>query len=96
LSELRGIGPDDSAQQESFSRELDAFAVDLARHYRTPPADRVPASALVSEILVFIGQDRLLATHPAYAQGGWLDKVVNAIAPPCGIRCGCARLVRRP
>ncbi len=33
---------------------------------------------LVREILIFIGKDRLLAAHPAYAQGNWLGKVLEA------------------
>ncbi|MFC5423160.1 UvrD-helicase domain-containing protein [Bosea eneae] len=78
LSALRGIGPDDEAAQERFARALDDFTIDLAKRHPTPPADRAAVVALVREIVAFIGPDRLLATHPAYAQGGWLGKVLQA------------------
>ena len=34
----------------------------------------------MDNILAFIGRDRLTAVHPAYGQGGWLDKVLDAAA----------------
>jgi hypothetical protein len=63
---------------------------DLTRH-PSGPASRVHliiphrlrprlARALVNDVLTFIGRERLLAVHPAYAQGGWMEKVVNSAA----------------
>lgn len=78
LSPLRGIGPDDVIAQAHFARELDDFAIDLAKRHPSPPADRAQAVAVVREILRFIGRDRLLAAHPAYAQGNWLGKLLEA------------------
>lgn len=75
---LRGISPDDGAAQARFASELDRFAVDLRKRYPTPPTVTAVAVTLTAEIVEFIGRDRLLAAHPAYAQGGWLDKVVEA------------------
>jgi ATP-dependent exoDNAse (exonuclease V) beta subunit len=34
----------------------------------------------VDDILAVIGRERLIAVHPAYGQGGWLDKVLDAAA----------------
>lgn len=78
IGALRGIGPDDGAAQERFAIELDRFAIDLRKRYPAPPTAAAAATALTAEIVDFIGRDRLLAVHPAYAQGGWLDKVVQA------------------
>lgn len=79
LSALRGIGADDANTQARFARELDAFAIGLAKRYPAPPADRAQTVALVREVLGFVGSDRLLAAHPAYAQGNWLGKVLQAV-----------------
>ena len=37
-------------------------------------------TAIVAAVVEFLGRDRLAATHPAYAQGGWLAKVEASIA----------------
>lgn len=34
---------------------------------------------MIRDVLDFIGPDRLLAAHPAYAQGNWLGKVMQAV-----------------
>ncbi|WP_296899370.1 3'-5' exonuclease [Thiohalocapsa sp.] len=34
----------------------------------------------MDDILAFIGRERLIAVHPTYGQGGWLDKVLEAAA----------------
>lgn len=78
IGTLRGISPDDDAAQARFASELDRFALDLRKRYPVPPGPADAAANLTAEIVNFIGRDRLLAAHPAYAQGGWLDKVVDA------------------
>jgi superfamily I DNA/RNA helicase len=78
IGALRGITPDDGAAQARFAVELDRFAADLRGRYPSPPTTDTTAAALTAEIVNFIGRDRLLAAHPAYAQGGWLDKIVDA------------------
>jgi superfamily I DNA/RNA helicase len=78
IGALRGISPDDEAAQARFAIELDRFAIDLRKRYPAPPTVAAAATALTAEIVDFIGRDRLLAAHPAYAQGGWLDKIVKA------------------
>lgn len=78
LSALRGIGHNDANAQARLARELDAFAIDLAKRHPAPPADRAQTVVLVSEVLGFIGRDRLLAAHPAYAQGNWFGKILEA------------------
>ncbi|MGK9233403.1 ATP-dependent helicase [Inquilinus limosus] len=80
LGAVRGMSSEDDVAQARFARELDRFANDLRKRYPTPPANSATAAALTAEIIDFIGRDRLLAAHPAYAQGGWLNKVVQAAA----------------
>ena len=78
LGMLRGSSPDDDAAQARFAAELDRFAADLCRSYPVPPTDLPVTTALTATIVDFIGRHRLLAAHPAYAQGGWIDKVLAA------------------
>lgn len=80
LSSLRGIAADDDTEQAWFGRELDLFALDLKRRYSAIPPNAVEARKLVRKVLDFIGRDRLLAAHPAYAQGGWFGKIEEAMA----------------
>ena len=80
LGALRGIGPDDEAGQARFAKELDSYASRLRADYSAPPATESLARAIVDDVLGFVGRDRLLAAHPAYAQGGWLDKVLDSAA----------------
>lgn len=35
---------------------------------------------IIDDIIAFVGRDRLIAVHPAYGQGGWLEKVLDAAA----------------
>ena len=78
LGLLRGIEHDDESQQAKFANLLDAYVCELARRHEAPPASEEEAAELVDEILDFIGRDRLFAVHPAYAQGDWFDKVLEA------------------
>ncbi len=80
LGLLRGISVDDDGAQARFARELDAYAVEIAADHPAPPMSRSEALALVEKLIDFIGRKRLIAVHPAYAQGGWLQKVIDAAA----------------
>lgn len=78
LGALRGISPDDEAGQTRFARELDDFSVGLKANYPQTLTSQAEAAAVVDRVLDLVGRDRLLAAHPAYAQGGWFEKVVDA------------------
>lgn len=80
LGSLRGISVDDEAAQAKFARELDAYAVQIAIGDPAPPTLPSASLALIEKLIDFIGRDRLIAVHPAYAQGGWLEKVIEAAA----------------
>ena len=79
LASLRGFDLNDDNAQAKIARELDEFALGLAQQHPAPPSDRAASVALVREILEFVGVNRLLAAHPAYAQGNWLSKVLQAV-----------------
>lgn len=80
LAVLHGISPDEEGEQAKLARELDAYTVALRASRPAPPRSKTEARAVVDEILAFIGRERLVAAHPAYRQGDWLDKVLDAIA----------------
>jgi superfamily I DNA/RNA helicase len=77
---LRGFSVDDEAAQVRFARDLDAYALQLAAAFPKPPTSPTETLAIVENLVDFIGRERLIAVHPAYAQGGWLKKVIEAIA----------------
>lgn len=76
IGALRGIIPDDGGRT-GFADELDRFAIDLRKHYPASPALAAKAMAPTTETVDFICRDRLIAAHPAYAPGDWLDKIVG-------------------
>jgi UvrD-like helicase C-terminal domain len=80
LGALRGIGPDDEVEQARFAKALDAYARRLARDYPAPPTIESAARKLVDDVLGFIDRGRLVAIHPAYGQGDWLEKVLASTA----------------
>jgi superfamily I DNA/RNA helicase len=80
LAILRGIAPDEDAAQAKLACELDAYAIKLRHAHPSPPKSKETASSIVEDILAFIVRERLIAVHPAYGQGGWLEKVLDAVA----------------
>lgn len=80
LAGLHGIAPDDETSQARLARDLDEFTMALHRDHPSPLQDASGTRRLVDRILDFIGKDRLMAAHPAYAQGDWFAKVTDAAA----------------
>ena len=80
LCSLRGIGPLDEIDQLQFARELDTYASRLKHDYPVPPSTDTEARKIVDDVLGFIGRGRLVAAHPAYGQGDWLEKVLASAA----------------
>lgn len=80
LGALRGISPDDEPAQARLATALDTFTAQLCQDYPNPPVSKGDARLIVNHVLDFIGPGRLIAAHPAYAQGGWFEKVVDAAA----------------
>ncbi len=80
LGALRGISHEDEAAQAILARELDAQATQLSADHPEPPISKADARTIVDKVLDFVGRERLIAVHTAYAQGGWLEKVIEAAA----------------
>lgn len=80
LAALRSFAHDDEAALNKISKELDTFALKLSAAHPKPPNSEPVARSVVDDVLSFIGRERLIATHPAYGQGGWLDSVIDAVA----------------
>ena len=80
LGALLGISPDDEPAQAKLATELDTFTTQLCEDYPEPPGSKADARSVVHHVLDFIGRERLIAAHAAYAQGGWFEKVVDAAA----------------
>jgi superfamily I DNA/RNA helicase len=80
LAALRGVAPDEEAAQARLAGELDAYSIKLTVAHPSPPKSKAVARSIVDDILAFIGRERLITVHPAYGQGGWLDKVLDAAA----------------
>jgi len=80
LGRLYGIAPEDEDTQIKLARNLDTYMSKLGATHPSPPTSKKTARSLVDEVLAFINRERLISVHPAYGQGGWLDKVLDAAA----------------
>ncbi|UQN37674.1 ATP-dependent helicase [Alcaligenes aquatilis] len=80
LTALVGIAHDDEIAQAKFANELDAYVVTLKATYPNSPKSKVASRAIVEDILRFVGREKVVAAHPAYGQGGWLDEVLDSVA----------------
>ena len=78
LSSLHGLDSGDDTAQTRLSRELDDFARRFRCAYSGPVSGEDEARAVVETVQDFVGRDRLIASHPAYRQGGWFSKVTEA------------------
>lgn len=80
LIALWGTAPDDEVAQARVANELDAYVNKLSATYPNSPKSKAVSRSIVDDILGFIGRDKVIAAHPAYGQGGWLDKVLDSAA----------------
>ena len=86
LADLRGI-PADSRQYADLGRALERFTSALERQFPEPPPDAQTATVVVSMILGFIDRSDIAAAYPAYRQGVWMLKVIEAVTVHLGISC---------
>ncbi|WP_448724126.1 UvrD-helicase domain-containing protein [Pseudomonas farris] len=78
MASLRGIASNDELGHSKLARELDAYTIWLGANRSNPPTTMQAARSLIDEILDFVGLERLKSQHPAYAQGEWLEKVLDS------------------
>ncbi|CRM05811.1 ATP-dependent DNA helicase PcrA [Pseudomonas sp. 24 E 1] len=91
MASLRGIASDDELGHSKLARELDACAIWFGANRSSPPTTLQAARSLLDEVLGFVGLERLKSQHPAYAQGEWLEKVLDSAAThlfASSIQCG--------
>jgi superfamily I DNA/RNA helicase len=75
LASLHGIADDDAAQAR-LARELDRYVQALRNDYPQPNPAKV--HAIIDGVLNFVGRSRLIAAYPAYRQGNWFEKLIEA------------------
>jgi superfamily I DNA/RNA helicase len=75
---MRGLALDDDTDRARIAKDLDDFATSFVQLNPAPPSSREEANAIVKTCLDFVGRRRLLSASPAYRQGDWMDKVIDA------------------
>jgi superfamily I DNA/RNA helicase len=86
-----GLAPDDDAGRAKVSKALDVLAQSFAAAYPSPVPDRASAVAVVKRLLDFVGRQSLLAASPAYRQGDWMLKVIEATTAHLETSCKGAK-----
>ena len=79
VGRIWGIAAEDEAGLGTLAKRLNEFGTGLRADYPAPPADEASARELVQAIVTFVGRDRLMVAHPAYKQGAWFSKVLEAV-----------------
>jgi superfamily I DNA/RNA helicase len=88
---MRGLALDDDNGRAKIAKVLDDLARDFAATYPAPVATRAQAQAIVKVILDFIGRQSLLTASPAYRQGDWMAKVIEAATQHLEASCRGAK-----
>jgi superfamily I DNA/RNA helicase len=88
---MRGLALDDEDGRAKIAKTLDVLAQDFMAGYPSPAADFEEAKAVVNKLLEFIGRKSLLAAAPAYRQGDWMVKVIEAATRHLQISCKGAK-----
>jgi len=77
---LRSLDADDDKGCAQASRDLNDLSGKFSAKFAKPVTTALEAKALVQFIFDFVGRLNLLAISPAYRQGDWLAKVMEAAA----------------
>jgi superfamily I DNA/RNA helicase len=75
---MRGLTFDDEDRRAKIAKSLDELSAAFAAEFPTPVTDTAAARAVVKRIIDFVGRKYLLAASPAYRQGDWFEKVIDA------------------
>lgn len=86
LADLRGIATE-RGEYAHLGRELERFTAALKRQFPEPPPDAQTVTVLVGMILDFINRSEIAAAYPAYRQGDWMLKVIEAVTVHLGNSC---------
>jgi superfamily I DNA/RNA helicase len=88
---MRGLALDDERGRSRVAETLDTLALDFAATYPKPITNRTDAEAVVKRLLDYVGRQSLLTTSPAYRQGDWMAKVIEAATQHLEISCNTAK-----
>jgi superfamily I DNA/RNA helicase len=88
---MRGLALDDDGGRAKVAKALDELARDFAATYPAPVATQAQAEAVVKNLLDFIGHQSLLTASPAYRQGDWMAKVIEAALQHLEASCSGAK-----
>jgi AAA domain len=88
---MRGLALDDDNGRAKIAKALDELARDFAATYAAPVGARAQAEAIVKKLLDFIGRQSLLTASPAYRQGDWMAKVIEAATQHLEAACRGAK-----
>jgi superfamily I DNA/RNA helicase len=88
---MRGLALDDNYGRAEVAKALDALSRGFAAAYPAPVASMAEAQAVVKKLLEFIGRQSLLMASPAYRQGDWMAKVIEAATQHLEASCKGAK-----
>lgn len=88
---MRGLALDDDAGRAKVAKALDELARDFTATYPAPVATRPQTEAVIKKLLDFIGRQTLLTASPAYRQGDWMTKVIEAASQHLEASCKSAK-----
>ncbi|WP_197729928.1 UvrD-helicase domain-containing protein [Rhizobium ruizarguesonis] len=75
---LRGMPHDDEKALNKMRNDIDAFCQKFQENHPFVPSSAADCAGIVDAIVTFIEKDTLIAAYPAYRQGDWLAKVIEA------------------
>jgi superfamily I DNA/RNA helicase len=78
ICHMRGLALDDERGRAKVAKALEQIAVNFAKAFPAPVGTREGAHAVVAMVLDFVGRQSLLTASPAYRQGDWMEKVIEA------------------
>lgn len=76
---MQGLPLDDDSARARVAAGLDKLTIDFGAAHSSPATSNSEAKIAVTMLLDFVGQQNLLSSSPAYRQGDWLAKVVEAV-----------------
>ncbi|MGN8547194.1 UvrD-helicase domain-containing protein [Bradyrhizobium sp. 13971] len=88
---LNGLALDDEPGRAKVVKRLNAFEADFRKTYPNPITSQADAEKVVQSLIAFIGKANILAASPAYRQGDWFDKVVEAAKLHLEMSCKSAK-----
>src|SRR5262249_43744888 len=87
---IRALTAEDDVGRAKIAARLSELASDFQAKFPTPVTGRAAAEAGVKFVLDFVGRRGLLVASPAYRQGDWLEKIIDAATGHLEMSCNGA------